>query len=178
MPRDGRTIHMHVEDIQKNADALQAGLSAFTATTLPSAGETATGPARNLALRVAEKVEAEGRQEPQRRSQPGPGQPGHDPAPGGQRQGIIYAVSYDHQPPFSHCPRHRYNQRTVSRQRECRHGCPEQRHCDSVAEISAKRAGCRAAGFRLPHAGRKPGMTAQRVRPTCGLTAMLRPIKC
>jgi len=49
------------------------------ATTLPSAGATASA-LRNHALRVAEKVQAEQRQHPQRRAEPRVHQPADDAA--------------------------------------------------------------------------------------------------
>ena len=59
---------MHVEDVQEDADARRAALRR-TATTLPSAGETATGPDGIVALGVAEEVQAERGQKEQRHAE-------------------------------------------------------------------------------------------------------------
>ena len=83
-----------------------AGLSGFHGDHLAVGRRNGHRPGRNVTLRIAEKIQTEGRQNPQRGPEPRPGQPGDDPAAGRQRQRIINAVSYDHQPPFSHAARH------------------------------------------------------------------------
>ena len=55
--RDRRAVHVNVENIQEDADAGGPSSAGFTTTTLPSAGETATGSGRAFAVRIAKEVQ-------------------------------------------------------------------------------------------------------------------------
>ncbi len=95
--RDRRAIDVDVEDIEENANAIQRGALGFDGD-YPAVGrrygDIAGG---NGAVGVAEEVETEGGQQPERRGEPRARGPGDETAGRNQGQRVIDAIEDDHQ---------------------------------------------------------------------------------
>ena len=80
---DGRAIHVHVEDVQKNTDALLGDALRAHRHDLAIGRRDSHRTSRNLALRIAEKIQAECRKNEQRQPEPWLDQVRHEDTRGG-----------------------------------------------------------------------------------------------
>src|ERR1035438_401134 len=99
---DRRAIHVHVENVQEDADARLGGGLPFQRHHLAIGRRYRHRTGRNQALRIAEEVKTKCRQNEQWQSEPRVRQVGHQQPARGQPQRVVYTVGDDHSSPFSH----------------------------------------------------------------------------
>ena len=103
---DRSAVHVHVEDVQKDADPVEPAFR-LDGDHLAVGRRNGHRPGRNLAVRVAEEIEAEKGQQDHRGRKPGSGQPADQGAGGAECKCVIDTSGYDLQTTIFACARGR-----------------------------------------------------------------------
>src|ERR1035441_5206484 len=93
-PADGCAVHMNVENVQKDTDAVPPALG-FDRHHLAVRRRYRHRPRRNLPLRIAEEIQAEQRQHAQRGRIPRSGEPKDNGPSDAQRERVVNPSGYD-----------------------------------------------------------------------------------
>ena len=99
---DGCAVHVHVENVQKDTQAVEPALG-FDGDHLAVGGRDGDRPGGNLAVGIAEEIEAEEGQKGHRGRKPGSGEP-EDEGPGGaEGERVVDTSGYDLQTTIFAC---------------------------------------------------------------------------